>query len=54
LKQHTQQLGQQIANTSEATIRRVLRDAKRELSGMLFEQLAGFRIFFIVFKNNLR
>lgn len=37
LKRHADQLGQQAANLSEATIRRVLRDAKRDLRAMLFE-----------------
>lgn len=36
LKQHTQQLGEGVAQVQEATIRRVIREAKKELRTLLF------------------
>lgn len=38
LKQHAGQLGEEAAQTTEATIRRVLRDAKHKLRRMLFDE----------------
>jgi len=38
LKNHTEQLGENVANTQEAVIRRVIREAKRELRAMLFDE----------------
>lgn len=38
LKQHTEQLGENVANTQEAVIRRVIREAKKSLRARLFQE----------------